>query len=104
MWDLFFDARSPAAGQANVVGRPIAQFVLEFVAASPDGLRMQAGDLGDALEPAMSQTLGLAGRDPATLLFIQPTQQHIELPMIVPFPMVTRQTGRTTTIVDRQFR
>jgi hypothetical protein len=104
MSDLFFDARTPASGPSDMVGRPIPQFVVEFVAASPDRFRVQAGDLRDSLESAMPQTLGLASGDPAALLFIQPAQQQIELPMIFPFRMFTRPTGRTTTFVNRRLR
>jgi hypothetical protein len=68
-----------------MVRRPITQFVVEFVAAPPDRFRMQSGDLRDALEPTMPETRGLARSHPTTLLFVQPAQQQIELPMIFPF-------------------
>ena len=103
MSDLFFDARTPASGPSDVIGRPLPQFIVEFVAAAPDRFRVQAGDLRDPLEAAMPQTHGLARGDPAALLFIQPAQQQIELPMIFPFRMFTRLTGRTTTIVNRRW-
>jgi len=99
--DLFFDARTPASGQPDKVDRSIPQLIAEFVAAPPDGFGMQAGDLRDPLEPPMPQTLGLAPGNPATLLLVQPTQQQIELPMIVPLRMLTRLTGLTTTFVNR---
>ena len=81
----------------------MAQFVVEFVAATPDRFRMQAGDLGDPLESTMPEPHGLTRRHPATLLLVQAAQQQIELPMIVPFRVFTRQTVRTTTIVYRRY-
>ena len=87
-----------------MLGRPIPQFVVEFIAASPNRFRVQARDLRESLESAMPQTLGLASGDPAALLFIQPAQQQIELPMIFPFRMFTSPTGRTTTFVNRCLR
>ena len=87
--DLFFDAWTTSAGQPDTVGRPIVQFAFEFVPATPDGFRMEAGNLRDPFETAMSQTLGLAGRHPAPLLLIQTTQQQIELLVIFTLRMVT---------------
>src|SRR5207244_219495 len=79
---LFFGARTTAPRQSDMVGRSIAQVVVEFVSAPPDRFRMEAGDLGDPLETSMPQTHRLARCHPATLLFIQAAQQQIELPMI----------------------
>ncbi len=85
-----------------MVGRPIAQVIVEFVSATPDRLRMEAGDRCDPLEAPMPQPLGLSCCHPAPLLLIQPAQQQIELPMIFSFRMFTRTAGRTTAIVNRQ--
>lgn len=87
-----------------MAGRPTSQFVVEFVAATPDRLGVQAGNLGDPLEATVPQSLGLTRRHPATLLFVQPAQQQIELPMIRPHRVFTHLTRLTTTIVNRQWR
>jgi len=78
--------------------------IVEFVPTTPDRFRMKPGDLRDPLETAMSQTLRLARRHPATLLFVQPAQQQIELPMIFAVRMVTHPAIRTTALVHRPFR
>jgi hypothetical protein len=86
-----------------MVDRPTSQFVVEFVSAPPDRLRMEAGDLCDPLKAPIPQTLGLSSGHPATLLLIQPAQQQIELPMIFPFRMFTRAASRTTAIVNHHW-
>ncbi len=65
---------------------------------------MQARDLGNPCDSAMSQTPGLAARHPATLLLVEAAQQQVELPMIVSLPLVTRPTCRTDTLMNAQFR
>jgi hypothetical protein len=100
--DLFFHARTTAAGQSHMVGWPIAQIVVEFVSAPPNGFRMEAGDLCDVLETAMPQTQGLTRCQPASLLLVQPAQQQIELPMILPVRMFTRSASRAAAIVNGQ--
>jgi hypothetical protein len=76
---------------------------MEFVAASPNGFRMEASDFRNPLKTTMSQAFGLSRRDPATLLFVQPTQEQIELPMIFSFRVFTGTTRSTTTLVNHQF-
>jgi len=83
---------------------PISQVIVHFVAPSADGFRMHSGDLCDALESAMPQTYCLAARRPATLLLVQTTQQQIQLLMITLLCGITRQTLRTTTLMNRLFR
>lgn len=104
MSGLFFDARTPATRLSHMVGGAIPQLVIEFLAAPANRFRMQAGDFRHLSQTAMSATEGLSPRDPAALLFVQPAEQHIELPMIIPIHMVTQPTGRTTTLMNRQFR
>ena len=65
---------------------------------------MQARDLGNPCDSAMSQTPGLAARHPAALLFVEATQQQVELPMIGSLRRVTRLTCRTATLMNEQFR
>ena len=84
-----------------MVDRPLTQFLVEFVTAPANRFRMQAGDLRQPFQSAMSETLGLAAYYPPALLLIQAAQQQIELPMIVSIRMVTRPTGRTFTLVNR---
>ena len=90
MWDLCFDARATAAGEPNMVGGPLPQLLVEFVAAPANGFGMPARDLCDLLQPAMSQTLRLTARDPATLLLVQATEQYLELPMLRSIGMFPR--------------
>jgi len=87
-----------------MVGRPLAQFLVEFVTTPANRFRMQARDLREQFQSAMPETLGLATSHPPALLLVQAAQQQIELPMIVSIRMITRPTGRTTTLVNRQFR
>jgi len=59
---------------------------------------MQAGDLGDLLDPAMSQPHGFTTGDPTPLLFIKAIQQSIELPMFVDggtFPTLATRCATT---------
>ena len=56
------------------MGRPSSQVIVEFVAAPPDRLGMQASDLRDSLETAVPQSRGFTRRHPATLLLVQATQ------------------------------
>src|ERR1022692_2274758 len=65
---------------------------------------MKARDLRKPLETTMPQTIGLACGHPTTLLLVQPAQHQIEMPMIFPFRMFTRPTGRAATFVNRQLR
>jgi hypothetical protein len=97
--DLFFDARTTSPGQSDQIDWSISQFVVEFVAAPPNGFRMKAGDLRDPLKPTMPQALGLSRRNPTTLLLVQPAQEQIELPMIFSFRMITGLTVDTSTLV-----
>src|SRR6266700_2654440 len=97
----FFRCADDRPRQSDLVGRPIAQVVVELVAAPPDRFRMEASDRCDPLKAPMPQTLRLACCHPATLLLIQPAQQQIELPMIFPFRMFTRPASRTTALVNR---
>jgi hypothetical protein len=99
--DLFFDARTPASRLTDMVGWPILQIVVEFIATAPDRFGMQAGDFRNPPDPAMSQTHGLASSQPAPLLFIQPAQQQIELLMIFPMRMLRHLTIRTPTLAGR---
>src|SRR5207302_1750739 len=99
--DLFFGARTTASRQSDMIGRPIAQVIVEFVSVPPDRFRMQAGDLGEPLEASMPQMLRLACCHPAPLLLIQPAQQQIELPMIFLFRMFARKASRTTALMNR---
>ena len=99
-WDLFFDARSTAALASDAVDRTIREIVLEFVASSPDGLVMQAGDFGDLFDPAMPQPQGFTTGDPSPLLFIESIQQRIELSMLISCRMFQPfSTRRTTTLM-----
>jgi hypothetical protein len=102
--DLFFDPRTTPAGQSDLINGSISQFAVEFVAAPPNRFRMEAGDLGDPLKTAMPQALGLSSRNPTTLLFVQPAQKQIELPMIFVCRMFTSLAVRATTFVNHQFR
>jgi hypothetical protein len=86
-----------------LVGRSRAQLVAEFVTAPTNRFRMQARDLRDPFDSAMSETLGLAASHPAALLFVQAAQQQIELPMLVSSCLLTCSTRRTTALVNRQF-
>jgi uncharacterized protein len=84
-----------------MVGRPLTQFLVEFVSAPTNRFRRQARDLRQQFQSTMSQTLGLAASHPTALLLIQAAQQQIELPMIVSIRMVARSTGHTSTLVNR---
>lgn len=75
-----------------------------LVTAPANRFRMQARDFRQQFQSAMPETLGLATSHPPALLLVQAAQQQIELPMIVAIRMVTRPTGRTATLVNRQFR
>jgi len=77
---------------------------MEFVAAPPNGFRMEASDFRNPLKTTMSQAFGLSRGNPTTLLLIQSAQEQIELPMIFSIRMFTGTTRSTTTLVNHQFR
>jgi hypothetical protein len=64
---------------------------------------MQTRDFRDLLDPTVAEPGGLPPSDPATLLLIQPAEQHVELSMIFPLWMVASATRRTTTFVNHNF-
>jgi len=64
---------------------------------------MQAGDFRHLFQAAMSATKRLATRDPTALLFVQPAQQHIELPMILPIPMIPSTARRAPALMYDTF-
>jgi len=99
----FIGAGTAAARKSDAVGGPRSQVGGEFVPTPPDRFRMQARDLRDPLETAIPQPLGLPRRHPTTLLLVQPAQHQIELPVIIPFGMITRPTGDAATLANRQF-
>jgi hypothetical protein len=78
--------------------------VVEFVSAASDRFGMKAGDFRDPLEAAVPQPRGFACGGPATLLFVQPAEQKIELPMIITFLMMPSLAIWATAFVDRSFR
>lgn len=84
------------------MGRTICKIVLEFVASSPNGLVMQAGNFGDLCDPAMPQPHRFTTGNPSPLLFIEPIQQRIELPMIIARGMFRIHTTRSTTTLVSQ--
>jgi hypothetical protein len=79
------------------------QFVLEFVPATPNRFRMQAGNLRQALEAAVPQQHSLPCRHPTALLLVQAAKQKVELAMIVPCRLFTRLAGLTMTLVNRRW-
>lgn len=82
----------------------MAEVVEEFVAAAADGFGMEPGDRGDLLESAVAESLGFAGGDPASLLFVQPAEEEVELVVAVPFGMVSGETGGASAFVNRRWR
>lgn len=101
--DLFFNARTTAAGPAHVVNRSIQQVGGKFVATAANRFRMQPRDLRHPLDSAMPQPPRLPADDPAALLLVQPAQQQVQLVMIRPFRMLTRATRRAATLVNQKF-
>ena len=87
-----------------MIPRAITQLVGEFLATAGNRLGMQAGDFRDLLQATMPTTPRLTRRNPPALLFVQPAEQHIQLPMILTIDMIACQTRRTTTLVSRTFR
>jgi hypothetical protein len=101
--DLFFDAGTTSPRESDQINRSISQFVLKFIAATPNCFGMEAGDHRNPLKTTMPQAYSLSRRNPATLLLVQPTQEHIELPMIFSIRMITGLTVNTAAFVNQTF-
>jgi hypothetical protein len=80
---LFFGARPTCTGQPDSLLRSLSQRPGKFLPSSLDGLFIQTRDLGEQPISTSTNAVGLHCDIPATLLFIQPTQQYIHLPMQV---------------------
>jgi hypothetical protein len=63
---------------ANPIGGSIAEVGLEIVSAAADGLGVHAGDGGDEVESPVSESEGFESGHPASLLFIEARENHIE--------------------------
>jgi hypothetical protein len=100
---LFFDARTSGPRQPNMFGGATLQLVAQFVPAPANRFRMQTGNLRHLLQATMSATHRFARRNPAALLFIQPAEKHIELPMILPIPMIPSTARRTPALKNHTF-
>jgi hypothetical protein len=78
---LFFSARTPSARQSHPIDWALGQFVFEFLASTLNRFRIHAGDLRQQLVSLRADPIGLQGYIPATLLFIQATEQEVHLAM-----------------------
>jgi hypothetical protein len=61
---------------------------------------MQPGDFRNLLNPTVAEPRSLPTRNPSSLLLIQPTEQHVELPMIFAPSMVPSTARPTTTLLN----
>jgi hypothetical protein len=99
---VFFNQRPPATRQAHSVGWPSLQLGIEFSSTATDGIDMHSCDLGHQGCTTMPQLLGLQGRIPATLLFIQPAEQQVHLMVQFLVWMIIRLLAVwTLTLIDR---
>jgi hypothetical protein len=99
---VFFDRWPPATRQAHSVRGPILQVGVEFSSTPADGFDMHSCDLRQQGRAAVSQLFGLQAYVPATLLFIQPTEQQVHLMVQFLVWMISRLlTIPTLTLMDR---
>ena len=67
----FFRRGTPRPWRAYTLSWALAELRRQLTTATPDGLRIETGDLRPQALAAMAKTGGLKGRVPATLLFVQ---------------------------------
>src|SRR6266571_32817 len=77
----FFGAWPTSAGQSDSLLRSLSQGAGEFLPSTQDRLFVQSCDLREQPISTSTNAVGLQRHIPATLLFIQPAQQQIHLPM-----------------------
>jgi hypothetical protein len=89
-----FQRRAAAAGLADTVGGTVAQALPEFVAAATDGIDVQAGDEREEGIAAGADLGRLDGGVPATLLFVEATEQEVHVGVEVLVGMRLRELAR----------
>src|SRR5262249_47601778 len=98
----FFPRRAAGPRLPHPVGGPVAQTGLGFLAAAPDRIDMQAGDLGQQDVAAMAVALGLQAGEPTSLLLVQATHDEVDLLVALPLGMgLSRLTRGAGTAMDR---
>jgi hypothetical protein len=78
--------------------------LVKFIAADANGFGMQSRNFGNLLNAAMPAPLGFASGHSTPLLFIQTSENPIEVTMVFLFRMSAGLTRRTSTFVNRTFR
>jgi hypothetical protein len=97
---VFFDERTPAAGESDPVGGAILERLGQLLPTPPDGVDVQPGEEGDEPIAAVPELVTLDGGVPAALLLIEPTEQQVHLAMEVLGGMVcgTEAIGALTAM------
>ena len=85
---LFFDARTPSAGQSNAIDGTTFQPCRKFITATADRLGMQPGNLGYQPNSSMPPLRRLMPGHPAALLLVQTTENQFQPPMFIPLRMI----------------
>jgi hypothetical protein len=86
---------------AHAVGGSALQVGIEFLAATADGVDMQAGDAGHDNVAAVADLLGLQTSDPAALLFIESVEKQIHLAVQRAFgAIIPRNTSGALTLMN----
>jgi len=78
---LFFCCWATSTGQSHPIGWTLSQVVLKFLPPTVNRFGIHAGDLSQELISMRTDPIGLHRHIPATLLFIQATEQQIHLPV-----------------------
>jgi hypothetical protein len=78
---LFFGCWPTSTRQSYPLDWTLSQVVLEFLSPTLNRFGIHSGDLSQELISMRTDPIGLHSHIPATLLFIQATEQQIHLPM-----------------------
>jgi len=85
----FFNQRAATPGAADAVGRIVGQCGIQFFSAAPNGLFIQARNLGQQTVAAMPDALGFQRYEPAALILVQAAEQHEHLVVQITFRVIS---------------
>ena len=100
--ELFFPRLPPTARLAHPVGWAPGQVVVDLAPTAANRVDIHTGNLRQPFCAAMPDAFGFQRYVPASLLFIEPTQQNIHAMVVVFVCMwLRRLTYLTLTLMDR---
>ena len=95
---------APTTRLSHPIRRSPLQLCFHLTSTTPDGLLIQAGDLGQQPHPATTQPKGFQRRIPTPLLLIQATEEQIHLAMQLLLGMLLGRLASPTLALMNRFR